>query len=73
MAVDPDLGRIERLVALAWESGAQPVVVLTKADLVGDAELVAQDVLHAAPGTPVHVVSATTGEGMSALDRRIAR
>jgi ribosome biogenesis GTPase / thiamine phosphate phosphatase len=68
LAVDPDLGRIERLVALAWESGAQPVVVLTKADLVGDAELVGQDVLDAAPGVPVHIVSATSGEGMSALE-----
>ena len=31
---DPDLGRIERMLTLAWRSGATPVVVLTKADLV---------------------------------------
>jgi ribosome biogenesis GTPase len=67
LAVDPDLGRIERLVALAWESGARPVLVLTKADLVGDAELIAHDVAQAAPGTPVHVVSVPTGFGMSSL------
>jgi ribosome biogenesis GTPase len=30
---DVDLGRVERLLALAWESGAQPVVLITKADL----------------------------------------
>ena len=35
--LEPDLGRVERLVALAWDSGAQPVVVLTKADLATDA------------------------------------
>jgi ribosome biogenesis GTPase / thiamine phosphate phosphatase len=68
LAVDPDLGRVERLIALAWESGAQPVVVLTKADLVADAELVAQDVSGVAPGVPVHIVSAATGKGMAAMD-----
>ncbi len=68
LAVDPDLGRIERLVALAWESGAAPVLVLTKADLVTDAELVAHDVSQAAPGAAVHVVSAVTGEGIAALE-----
>ncbi len=35
---EPDLGRIERFLALAWESGATPLVVLTKADLVPDAD-----------------------------------
>ena len=73
LAVEPDLGRVERLVALAWESGAQPVLVLTKADLVGDAELVAQDVAQVAPGTPVHVVSVPTGVGMSALSPYLSR
>ena len=34
----PVLAKVERLVALAWESGARPLVVLTKADLVGDAD-----------------------------------
>jgi ribosome biogenesis GTPase / thiamine phosphate phosphatase len=67
LSVEPDLGRIERLVALAWESGAQPVVILTKADLVTDAALVAQDVSEAAPAVPVHVVSAATGTGMTEL------
>ncbi|MEY7980190.1 ribosome small subunit-dependent GTPase A [Streptomyces pilosus] len=37
LAAELDLARIERFLALAWESGAQPVVVLTKADLVPDA------------------------------------
>ena len=49
---EPDLGRIERLLALAWQSGAQPVVVLTKADLVPDGDHIAADVAEAAPGSP---------------------
>ena len=64
---EPNIVRIERFMALAWESGARPVVVLTKADLVGDADAVAQDVASAAPGADVLVCSATTGEGMDAV------
>ncbi|WBQ01847.1 ribosome small subunit-dependent GTPase A [Kribbella sp. CA-293567] len=61
---EPNIGRIERFLALAWESGARPVVVLTKADLVIDADTVAEDVATAAPGADVLVCSATTGEGL---------
>lgn len=70
LAVELDLGRIERFLALAWESGAQPVVVLTKADLVPDAVTLAylvQDVETAAPGVPVLTASATQGEGLDVL------
>ncbi|WP_441246717.1 ribosome small subunit-dependent GTPase A [Kitasatospora sp. McL0602] len=67
LAADPDLGRIERFLALAWESGAEPLVVLTKADLVGDAEFVRADVETIAPGVTVLVVSAETGEGIDVL------
>ncbi|WP_435642807.1 ribosome small subunit-dependent GTPase A [Streptomyces sp. H49] len=70
LAVELDLGRVERFLALAWESGAQPVVVLTKTDLVADpvslAHLV-QDVEHSAPGVPVLGVSAHTGDGLDVL------
>lgn len=63
-----DLGRIERLVALAWDSGGTPVVVLTKADLLPDGlpRLLA-DVRGAAPGVDVHAVSAVTGHGVPAV------
>lgn len=64
---EPDLGRIERFLALAWESGATPVVVLSKADLVPDATEVAAEVAAAAPGVDVLVVSAETGEGLDGL------
>ena len=64
---DPDLGRVERLLALAWRSGATPVVVLTKADLVPDPEGMAAEVTRAAPGAPVHAVSATADVGLDPL------
>lgn len=67
LAAEPDLGRIERFLALAWESGAQPLVVLTKADLVDDADFVREDVERAAPGATVLVVSAETGDGLDVL------
>src|SRR5690606_32924164 len=54
---DPDPGRVERLLTLAWRSGAQPVVALTKADLVPDPAGMAAEVTGVAPGVDVHVVS----------------
>jgi ribosome biogenesis GTPase / thiamine phosphate phosphatase len=70
---EPDLGRIERFLALAWESGSTPLVVLTKADLVPDAALLRDDVAAAAPGVTVLAVSATTGEGMDELESYVER
>ena len=61
---EPDLGRIERFLALAWDSGAQPLVALTKADLVPDAEVLRREVATAAPGVDVIAVSAVTGAGL---------
>ncbi|MGH3446705.1 MAG: GTPase RsgA, partial [Nocardioidaceae bacterium] len=64
---EPNLGRLERLLTLAWDSGAQPVVLLTKTDLVTDAPLVADDVRSAAPEVDVVCCSAVTGEGIDAV------
>ncbi|MFG2721895.1 ribosome small subunit-dependent GTPase A [Streptomyces sp. NPDC048416] len=75
LAGELDLGRIERFLALAWESGAQPVVVLTKADLVPDPvglSYLVQDAEAAAPGVLVLPVSATTGEGIEILGAVVA-
>lgn len=63
----PVLTRIERLLTLAWESGAQPVIVLTKADVVNDADQVAEDVAAAAPGVEVICTSTVTGAGLARL------
>ncbi|MDW4908391.1 ribosome small subunit-dependent GTPase A [Streptomyces sp. ADMS] len=75
LAVELDLGRVERFLALAWESGAQPVVVLTKADLVPDATTLSylvQDVETTAPGVPVLTVSSTSGDGIDVLAAVVA-
>ncbi|MFF3613199.1 ribosome small subunit-dependent GTPase A [Streptomyces sp. NPDC002580] len=75
LAVELDLGRIERFLALAWESGAQPVVVLTKADLVPEAATLGhlvEDVETTAPGVPVLAVSSATGEGLDILEAVLA-
>ncbi len=70
LAGELDLGRIERFLALAWESGAQPLIVLTKADLVPDAVTLGhlvQDVETTAPGVTVLPVSALDGDGLDGL------
>ena len=64
---EPSLSRIERLLTLAWESGARPLIVLTKADLVADAAMVAEDVEAATPGVEVVVCSTVTGQGIPRL------
>ncbi|WP_030766140.1 ribosome small subunit-dependent GTPase A [Streptomyces sp. NRRL F-2664] len=75
LAVELDLGRIERFLALAWESGAQPLVVLTKADLVPDPVTLGhlvQDVETTAPGVQVLTVSSHSGEGTDVLGAIVA-
>ena len=46
-------GRIERTAALAYDAGATPVIVLTKADLVTDADVIAVEVANDNPGLDV--------------------
>ena len=64
---EPDLGRIERLLTLAWRSGATPVVVLTKADLVPDPDGMTAEVAAVALAVDVHTVSVPTGDGLDGL------
>lgn len=64
---EPPIARVERLLSLAWDSGAIPVVVLTKADLVADADYLAEDVAPAAPGVEVILTSVPTGVGLGRL------
>ena len=66
---EPNVRRIERELALAWESGATPVVVLSKTDLAPDAEGARLAVEAVAPGVDVLLESAVTGDGVDALLR----
>jgi len=59
--------RIERYLAAAWESGADPVLLLNKADLDEELEEHVLEIEGIALGLPVHAVSARTGEGVEAL------
>jgi ribosome biogenesis GTPase / thiamine phosphate phosphatase len=63
----PDLARIERLLALAWDCGAPPLVVLTKADLLVDAAAVADSISAMVPHVKVYPVSTLTGAGVPRL------
>ncbi|MEN8652650.1 ribosome small subunit-dependent GTPase A [Streptomyces sp. 21So2-11] len=86
LAAELDLGRIERFLALAmssssgdallrgakpsWGSHAQPIVVLTKADVMPDVtglSYLVEDVAATAPGVQVLPVSAATGDGIDVL------
>lgn len=60
---------IERYVTLVWESGAVPVVVLTKADLVSGDDLddIVERLEPACVGVDLHVISAPTGAGLGDL------
>jgi ribosome biogenesis GTPase / thiamine phosphate phosphatase len=68
---DFSLRRLERYITTAWDSGAEPVVVLTKADLcddVGDALLQVESV---AIGVPVYPISNVTGVGVEDLEAHL--
>lgn len=64
--------RLERYLASAWQSGAAPVVVLTKADLCPDVEAAVAGVEAIALGAPVHPLSSLTGEGLETLRAYLA-
>ena len=65
---DFNVNRIMRYLTQAYQSGAQPVVILTKADLSPDFEASVAEVQKVAPDVPVHAVSSHTGFGMEALN-----
>ncbi len=69
----PNLRRIERELSLAWESGAVPVVVLTKADLSSDVESARTAVESAAVGVDVLVANALAAQGLEPLLARISQ
>lgn len=67
MNADLNARRIERYLATAWESRAEPVIVLTKADMCSDADARLSEIEAVAMGVPVLAVSAVTGAGLDAL------
>ena len=63
--------RIERYLLLAWESGANPVIVLNKADVCADVDHAVRSIEAVASGAPVLVVSALERWGLEALDAHL--
>jgi ribosome small subunit-dependent GTPase A len=70
---DARLRRLERYLAVAWSSGATPVVVLTKADLCDDVAAAVEQVREGAPGVEVLAVSAVTGVGLDGVRALLPR
>jgi len=68
---DFNLRRIERYLALVYGSGALPVVVLSKVDLVDNPEEFILEAESAAPGVPVLTVNGLTGTGVESLKEHI--
>jgi ribosome biogenesis GTPase / thiamine phosphate phosphatase len=68
---DFSLRRLERYVATAWESGAEPVIVLTKSDLCDDVADALLQVESVAIGVPVYPISNVTGVGIDELETRL--
>lgn len=66
---DWNLRRLERFLSMVWESGAQPVVLLNKADLLDRQTALERfdEASQAAPGVPVHLLSAQQDEGLEDL------
>lgn len=69
---DFNLRRIERYLSLVWQSGATPVVVLTKKDLCDNAEEKIAEVENIAFGVDVHTISNISSEGIDILQKYFA-
>jgi len=68
----PKPGRVERLLAVAWESGATPIVLMTKCDLAIDLDDALSTVKLSAPGVDVIACSAPRGDGIDVLAGMLA-
>ncbi|WP_234032967.1 ribosome small subunit-dependent GTPase A [Paenibacillus faecalis] len=64
---DFNVRKIERYLIAVWESGSQPVVLLTKADVCDDPEPYVSQVMSSAPGVSVHAVSSVMDQGKEAI------
>jgi len=67
LTAPPNERRLERELVLAYDSGASPVIVLTKADLSRDVDAAIRAVEQVSGDVPVHAASGKTGAGLGAL------
>ena len=66
---DYNLRRLERYLSIAWDSGAVPVIVLTKSDLCKDIEIKLNEISSIAIGVEVLVTTSISDEGYQSLKR----
>lgn len=73
MALNSDfnLRRLERYLSIAWDSGATPVIVLTKSDLCLDLQAKLDEVAEVAVGVDVLVTSGLSESGLSAIQQYV--
>ncbi len=64
---DLNLRRLERYLTMIWDSGAEPIILLTKADLCENISQVVFDVETVACGAPIHVISVYEERGIEAV------
>jgi len=65
--------RIERYLTAVWDSGAEPVIVLSKTDLVEDVSPLIESIEPVALAVPVVAVSAVGGAGMTEIEGFLAK
>jgi len=73
MNADFNLRRLERYLAVAWESGAVPVILLSKSDLADDGASYRLAAEAVAPGVEVIAVSVVTAEGLDMVRAHLGR
>jgi len=66
---DFNIRRLERYMIAAWDSGAMPIVVLTKSDLCDNLAEKISIVSTTCPGVDIHVISCVTGEGIDEIKK----
>jgi ribosome biogenesis GTPase len=70
-ATDVNARRIERYLTIAWQSGAVPIVLLTKADIADSPSGLRAELEAVSLGTPVVITSAVTGDGIDEIVREL--
>lgn len=75
MAMNHDFNvrRLERYLTMAWDSGANPVIVLSKSDLCDHVDEKVAEVEEVAFGVPIHVVSAVHDTGREQLEAYLGK
>jgi ribosome biogenesis GTPase len=68
---DFNIKRLERYLSIAWQSGGNPVIILTKADLCSDFRSYEEKLEKISIGVPIIVVSTHTGEGLEEINKYI--